>query len=443
MTMSMDAGEKRHGALDTPDTKRRRMDSFNLSSLSSEDLTYPKLRPDWESLSLESKRERLNNYIYILEQLLSITPSVHDPTTGPPQTASYAALPPTPQPVQSMYTPPAPRSQPRTKPSSKTSAKKKGSSARPKRPPVPSPKQYIAIPVPDSHARPGGKRPATDAYMNTCLQIVSKLLQDPQGGGLFSSPVDPNTCGAPDYYDRISNPMDLGTVKARLLNGYYRSVEEFAADCRLTFDNSLSFNPKDHPVHLLASHMKTKFEQAFAEALPVAVPTPKPEQAADIAKELAATQSKMFADVKVPDLPAPPSEQKTSSTQPSTSSVASAETQPAVTSPAMTQPLPPQPTTTALQAPQPQQSQNGVRELTFNEKSQLREDIHKAMDEEESWADTILDIISKHAPDPEDDSEEVEVDLGTLSREALWELYSFVNGQKKEKKQSGGDSDYE
>lgn len=45
------------------------------------------------------------------------------------------------------------------------------------------------------------------------------------------------------YYDEIKNPMDFGTIQAKLNSGEYRTMEDFAKDVELIFANCRQFNP--------------------------------------------------------------------------------------------------------------------------------------------------------------------------------------------------------
>src|SRR3546814_4471477 len=60
---------------------------------------------------------------------------------------------------------------------------------------------------------------------------------------------DPVMDGAPDYFDRIQQPMDLGTAEERLKRGLYNNAPELAHDIRLTFSNALSYNRPHNPIH--------------------------------------------------------------------------------------------------------------------------------------------------------------------------------------------------
>ncbi|XP_024873934.1 bromodomain adjacent to zinc finger domain protein 1A-like isoform X1 [Temnothorax curvispinosus] len=59
----------------------------------------------------------------------------------------------------------------------------------------------------------------------------------------FLSPVTKDE--VPDYHDIISNPMDFGTIKFKLNNGDYETVDKFFSDCQLVFENCGLYN-KEH-----------------------------------------------------------------------------------------------------------------------------------------------------------------------------------------------------
>ncbi|KYN28417.1 Bromodomain adjacent to zinc finger domain protein 1A [Trachymyrmex cornetzi] len=59
----------------------------------------------------------------------------------------------------------------------------------------------------------------------------------------FLSPVRKDE--VPDYHDIISNPMDFGTIKYKLGNGDYETLDKFFSDCQLVFENCGLYN-KEH-----------------------------------------------------------------------------------------------------------------------------------------------------------------------------------------------------
>ncbi|CAH2046199.1 unnamed protein product [Thlaspi arvense] len=92
-----------------------------------------------------------------------------------------------------------------------------------------------------------------------CLKLL-RLLSDHEFGWLFCEPVDPVKLRIPDYFSVISKPMDLGTIKSRLLKNVYGSADEFAADVRLTFSNAMLYNPPGNSVHTVSKEIKEMFE---------------------------------------------------------------------------------------------------------------------------------------------------------------------------------------
>jgi hypothetical protein len=57
--------------------------------------------------------------------------------------------------------------------------------------------------------------------------------------------------------------MDLGTVKNKLTKKQYVSIEEFAADVRLTFSNAMKYNPPENDVHKVAKELNGIFDSEW------------------------------------------------------------------------------------------------------------------------------------------------------------------------------------
>lgn len=91
-----------------------------------------------------------------------------------------------------------------------------------------------------------------------CGQILKDLLRHPSGW-VFSKPVDPVALKIPDYFDIISDPMDLGTIKSKLENNEYSCAEEFASDVNLTFANAMRYNPPTNEVNHMARNLDRMF----------------------------------------------------------------------------------------------------------------------------------------------------------------------------------------
>ena len=64
--------------------------------------------------------------------------------------------------------------------------------------------------------------------------------------GLSFNPCVINYCLFQNYYDIITNPMDLGSIKKRLENNYYINAQECIDDVNLILRNCYTFNKPDH-----------------------------------------------------------------------------------------------------------------------------------------------------------------------------------------------------
>jgi E1A/CREB-binding protein len=92
-------------------------------------------------------------------------------------------------------------------------------------------------------------------------------VQDPNFVFVFASPVDPVKLNLPDYFDIVKRPMDLGTIRKRLLEGTmggpYRTYKQFAQDVRLVWHNAALYNPPGTEVHTLAIKFAAFFERLY------------------------------------------------------------------------------------------------------------------------------------------------------------------------------------
>lgn len=95
-----------------------------------------------------------------------------------------------------------------------------------------------------------------------CLDAL-KVVQSHQHAWVFNTPVDPVELGLPDYFEVVKKPMDLGTIRKKLENGCYHSLEEFESHVHLTFDNAMLYNPEGSVVYNMAKEMKTKFTSDY------------------------------------------------------------------------------------------------------------------------------------------------------------------------------------
>jgi hypothetical protein len=92
---------------------------------------------------------------------------------------------------------------------------------------------------------------------------VLNSLWAKDGAFNFHMPVDPKMFNGAidDYFDKVSNPMDLSTVKDKLNAHIYIKVRDFIKDVHLTFDNCVTYNGPNHPLSFTAQKLKDTFEE--------------------------------------------------------------------------------------------------------------------------------------------------------------------------------------
>lgn len=110
---------------------------------------------------------------------------------------------------------------------------------------------------------PKEKRCKMDRNVKHQCGIILKVLLDHHASWIFSKPVDPVSLNIPDYFNVISDPMDLGTISSKLEDNIYFSAEEFAADVNLTFSNAMLYNPPGNFVHQYAKELDALFKKRW------------------------------------------------------------------------------------------------------------------------------------------------------------------------------------
>ncbi|CAH0520497.1 unnamed protein product [Peronospora belbahrii] len=98
---------------------------------------------------------------------------------------------------------------------------------------------------------------------NRLMPLLTKLM-DSEYGWTFNNPVDPVQWNIPDYFDIIKCPMDLGTIKKRLESEHYTSVEAFAGDVRLVFENCIAYNSSTNKFNIAAKQLLASFNKSLA-----------------------------------------------------------------------------------------------------------------------------------------------------------------------------------
>ena len=116
-------------------------------------------------------------------------------------------------------------------------------------------------------------------YNSNQLQYLSKVLKTlwkHQYAWPFQMPVDSARLNLPDYHKIIKKPMDLGTIKKRTENLWYRSAKDCIEDFQTLFTNCYMYNKPGEDVVLMAQTLEkmflTKVSQMPQEEVFIEVP---------------------------------------------------------------------------------------------------------------------------------------------------------------------------
>jgi hypothetical protein len=93
-----------------------------------------------------------------------------------------------------------------------------------------------------------------------CIEITAALKSFP-GAEMFNEPVDPKKQNAPNYFKKIRNPQDLGTIMLRIEASEYESVTQWEQDINTVWSNAVTYNGEGSYVGNLAQHMSKHFKK--------------------------------------------------------------------------------------------------------------------------------------------------------------------------------------
>mmetsp|Transcript_317 Transcript_317/g.838 ORF Transcript_317/g.838 Transcript_317/m.838 type:complete len:226 (+) Transcript_317:189-866(+) len=100
--------------------------------------------------------------------------------------------------------------------------------------------------------------------MQGCLEIL-KTLQSKTDAHPFLQPVDWKRLDLPDYPLIVKRPMDLGTIEKRMLEGFYSTANDFAADVRLVWSNAQKYNRPESDIYKMAETLSKFFDKKFTK----------------------------------------------------------------------------------------------------------------------------------------------------------------------------------
>ena len=83
--------------------------------------------------------------------------------------------------------------------------------------------------------------PMTKKNKSELSKLLSYLSKN-RHGYLFKDPVDPEKLGIPDYFNIVKKPMDISTIRKKMRENEYTTVNQVLSDIELMWDNAFLFN---------------------------------------------------------------------------------------------------------------------------------------------------------------------------------------------------------
>ncbi|XP_053549679.1 bromodomain testis-specific protein [Bombina bombina] len=152
--------------------------------------------------------------------------------------------------------------------------------------------------LPDSQ-HPVKSNPLSE-QLKHCNSILNEMMSKKHEAYAwpFYKPVDPSTLGLLDCVDGMNDPMDLGTIRAKMENGEYKDTREFASDIRLMFTNCYKYNPPENEIVNMARKLQDVFEIMFAKVPdePVETMTEKYKASSNGSSSSSSSENSCFSD---------------------------------------------------------------------------------------------------------------------------------------------------
>ncbi|KAG6038869.1 hypothetical protein E4U19_007915 [Claviceps sp. Clav32 group G5] len=114
---------------------------------------------------------------------------------------------------------------------------------------------------------PDSRTYTTAQKLDFCADLLTRMLSGPgfwtRLVGPFRDPVEPSEDGVPDYLDKVKNPMDLSTMKAKMDRHEYATEQDFLTDMRQIFENCFTYWRKGDPMYMAGEKLQKTFEDKF------------------------------------------------------------------------------------------------------------------------------------------------------------------------------------
>lgn len=102
-----------------------------------------------------------------------------------------------------------------------------------------------------------------------CSDLLTRMLSGPgfwtRLVGPFKEPVDAVVDNVPDYFEKVTKPMDLNTMKNKMDQGLYTSEEEFLADMNQIFTNCKTYWKPTDNVYAACEKLEKTFLEKYSQ----------------------------------------------------------------------------------------------------------------------------------------------------------------------------------
>ncbi|KAG9159989.1 hypothetical protein Leryth_005729 [Lithospermum erythrorhizon] len=116
--------------------------------------------------------------------------------------------------------------------------------------------------APGTPTKPNSECPLPDKNI---LELILRKLQKKDIYGVYAEPVDPEEL--PDYHELIEKPIDFSTIRSKLSNGSYATLEQFEVgietDVFLLCSNAMQYNEPDTIYHKQARSIQDLAKRKF------------------------------------------------------------------------------------------------------------------------------------------------------------------------------------
>lgn len=118
--------------------------------------------------------------------------------------------------------------------------------------------------LPYNETKPHRRKNAVQ--LQFCRNVIKELQKKTHASYAFPfyHPVDPVALNIPDYYKIVKHPMDMSTIQGKL-NNVYNTADEFESDIRQMFRNCYKFNPVGTPVYNMGKRLEAVFDKKWQE----------------------------------------------------------------------------------------------------------------------------------------------------------------------------------